>query len=361
MNCAVADWSQDKEYFRSVFQRAEDNRVPLGGTLELTRRCRMRCLHCYLGPQRHGAGQREMTTEQVLDVVRQLADAGCLSMIITGGDPLLRTDFREVYRTAKLAGIDVTVYTSGTDVTAEVVDLFLDLPPRVVEITIHGATAETFDRISGVKGSYERVWSGIRRLADAGVRLGLKTMLMTVNRHELGAMREQAQRVGAKFRFDPLVNARLDGDPGPLQLRVDAADVLREEFADTELRDGWLKLYRSRPMLVDPSKTLQCGAGQTQFHIDASGRLQPCLMMPQVFSDLTSRSLARAWSEIGWIRETTLGNDSACVSCDKRLYCGYCPGLIGLENGGQIARSDYLCALGEQRTLAIATLLREEA
>ena len=92
--------------------------------------------------------------------------------------------------------------------------------------------------------------------------------------------------------------------------------------------------HRSRPTLVDPKKVLQCGAGQTQFHIDAYGRLQPCLMLPGVFSDLTTTSLASAWDRIGWIREMNLGHDSPCTGCDKRVYCGYCPGLLGLESYG---------------------------
>ena len=361
MNCPRADWTQDKEFFRGLFRRAEEARVPLAGTLELTRRCRMRCVHCYLGDHERPDGQREMSTEQVLDIMRQLANAGCLAMIITGGDPLLRSDFGQVYRTAKLSGIDVSVYTSGTDVTDEVVELFQDLPPRVVEITIHGSTAETFERISGVKGSFRRVWEGIHRLHDGGVRLGLKTMLMTLNHHELGAMAGMAEGIGAEFRFDPLVNARLDGDREPLQLRVDAAEVVQTEFEDPELRLNWLRLYRSRPTLVDPKKVLQCGAGQTQFHIDAYGRLQPCLMLPGVFSDLTTDSLASAWDRIGWIREMNLGQDSHCASCDKRVYCGYCPGLLGLESGGQWVPSEYLCALGDKRTMTMAALSREEA
>jgi len=361
MNCPHRRWNDDKEFFRGLLRRAEDERVPLGGTLELTRRCRLRCIHCYLGAQDRGTVRPEMTTEQALRIVRQLAGAGCLTMIITGGDPLLRPDFAEVYRAAKLAGIDVAVYTTGTDVTDEVVQLLRDLPPRVVEITIHGATAETFERISGVKGSYQQVWKGIDRLSKGGVRLGLKTMLMTLNRHELSDMAQQAQQIGAKFRFDPLLNARLDGDSSPLRLRVDAAEVVRTEFADAKLREGWLALYRSKPAFADPNKVIQCGAGQTQFHVDALGRLQGCIMLPGASSDLLTRSLSRGWGDIAPIRDETLEKGSSCSRCDARVYCGYCPGLIELENDGCRDPVGYLCALGRARTSAIAALTREEA
>ena len=358
MNCAQFEWPDDRDYFREFFGRAEAARVPLAGSLELTRRCNLRCLHCYLGPQDAvaGDGRSEMTTEQVLAILEQVIAAGCLGLLITGGEPLLRRDFAEIYRRAKLAGLDVTVFSNGTVVTDGVVKLFQDLPPRVVEVSLYGATAETYERISGVRGSYRRCLDGIGRLLDGGVRLSLKTMLMTLNSHELEAMEALAGSYGAKFRFDPVLNACLDGAREPLGLRLDAGEVVRLEFGSPERRKGWDDFHARNPDVAPSDLLLQCGAAKTQFHVDAFGNLQACLMLPDESYSLLSGAFADGWARMAHLRETRVGNGNRCAACQQRPYCGYCPGLLALENGDAETPSDYLCALGRERLRAITTL-----
>jgi radical SAM protein with 4Fe4S-binding SPASM domain len=371
MNCAHIEWPDDKAYFREFFRRAEAARVPLAGTLELTRRCNLRCLHCYLprshgteyqGPQErvHGDLGREMTTAQVLMIVDQLVAAGCLSLLITGGDPLLQRDFAEIYRHAKLAGVEVTVFTNGTLVTDRVVELFQDLPPRVVEISLYGATAETYERITGVPGSFRRCLAGIRRLHDGGIRLGLKTLLMTANSHELEAIEGLARSYGAKFRFDPVLNACLDGGREPLSLRLDVDEVVQLEFASRERRQGWIDFHTKYPEIAPADRLLQCGAGETLFHVDAFGNLQPCLMLPGASFSLLTGTFAEGWTQIASVRETRVSEDNRCSSCQRRPYCAYCPGLLALENGDPEIPSAYLCALGTERLRAVALFSQGE-
>jgi radical SAM protein with 4Fe4S-binding SPASM domain len=361
-NCAHIDWPDDEVFFRDLFGRARAARVPLAGTLELTRRCNLRCVHCYLGPQARvqAAADREMTTAQVLGIIDQVVAAGCLSLLITGGDPLLRRDFAEVYRHARLSGLDVTVFTNGTLVTERTVDLFRDLPPRMVEITLYGATAETYDRIAGVAGAYERCLAGIRMLHDGGIRLGLKTMLMTANGHEFGGIEELARGFGARFRFDPLLTCRLDGGREPLGFRVAPHDAVRLEFADLERCQLWSRFREEHPVIAVSDKVVQCGAAETGFHVDAFGNLQPCLMLGDVSYDLRCGTFAEGWAHIASVRDVRATAGNRCTACELRPYCGYCPGLLGLESGDPERHSDYLCAMGAERLHAIIGLSEEQ-
>jgi radical SAM protein with 4Fe4S-binding SPASM domain len=349
------DWSDDEDYFNDFFRRAEAARVPLSGTLELTRRCNLRCVHCYLGPQEQwqAASTREMSTAQVLDIIDQVVAAGCLNLLITGGDPLLRRDFPEIYRHAKLAGLDVTVFTNGTLVTEPIIELFRDLPPRIVDVTLYGATAGTYERITRVRGSYGRCVAGIERLHAAGIRLGLKTMLMTFNHHEFEAIEAMAAAYGAKFRFDPLLNAGLDGSREPLHFRVEVGEAVRLEFADRERRRKWLD-FRARHLEIAPSdRVVQCGAGATGFHVDAFGNLQPCLMIPWMSYNLVTGTFGESWARMAQLRERRASACNRCTACQRRAYCGYCPGLLALENGDPELSSPYLCDLGSERLKAI--------
>jgi radical SAM protein with 4Fe4S-binding SPASM domain len=361
-NCPQVDWPDDSAYFEDFFRRAEAARVPLGGSLELTRRCNLRCVHCYLGPQERvcAASDREMSTAQVISVLDQIVDAGCLELLITGGDPLLRRDFPEIYRHARLAGLAVTVFTNGTPVTERIVALFQDLPPRIVEITLYGATAETYERITGVPGSYRRCLAGVARLHAAGIRLGLKTVLMTTNSHELDAIERLALSFGAKFRFDPVLNACLDGGREPLGLRVEAGEAVRLEFACPERRRKWLDFHARYPVFGQSDRIYQCGAGQTGFHVDAYGNLHACLMLSAAACSLWTGTFAEGWARMAGLSEARAGAGNRCTSCQRRAYCGYCPGLLELENGDVGIPSPYLCALASERLRCIAIHSEEE-
>ncbi len=150
---SVTDWRAD------FGRRLVNLRVPISGTLELTHRCNLGCVHCYLGSRqdRQHSAEREMTTDEVLSVLDQVAAAGCLNLVLSGGEPLLRRDFAEIYRHARGLGLVVTVFSNATLVTEELVDLFRDYPPYAVDISVYGATPATYEKVTGVAGSFEGV------------------------------------------------------------------------------------------------------------------------------------------------------------------------------------------------------------
>ena len=97
-----------------------DRRVPLGGTLELTHRCNHRCRHCFnnLGPKDAPALARELSTREAARILEEAAALGCVWVLLTGGEILLRPDFTEIYDHACWLGLLVTLFTNGTLVTS---------------------------------------------------------------------------------------------------------------------------------------------------------------------------------------------------------------------------------------------------
>src|SRR4030095_7360725 len=206
-----------------------------GGVLESRSRCNLRCVHCYLGPQEEQQKKRaaEMSTAEVEALIDQMVEAGTLYLTITGGDPMMRPDFPAIYRHAKQAGLLVTVFFDGVLVTERIIELFRDLPPSLVEVSIYGATAETYERVTRVPGSYEKFRAGLDRLRAAGLRLGLKSVLMTLNQHEMVAMETMAEEWGGRFRYDSAIFPCLpDHSQGPLDLRVPPAEAVAIEMAN---------------------------------------------------------------------------------------------------------------------------------
>jgi radical SAM protein with 4Fe4S-binding SPASM domain len=356
MECAQTDWLSDKEYLQQFNRKVAEQRVPLFGSIDLTHRCNLRCVHCYLGGKAgaRGNGKQELGTDQWISIIDEITDAGCLYLLITGGEPLLRKDFKEIYCHAKANGLLVTVFTNGTMVTEEILELFQDLPPRAVEISLYGATAPTYEKITAVKGSYGQCLKGIHSLLDHRINLKLKTILMTLNRHEFYDMETMAKEYGAKFRFDAAIFPSMDGDKAPLGLRVSPEEAIEKEFSDGDRSRQWKYFFERMQGLSLPDTLYNCGTGLTSFHIDPYGRLQPCLMVTNLRYDLLEGSFREGWLDvIPRVRERKAGAAYSCNQCEKMALCGFCPGFFELENGAEHIYSEYLCALGKCRFDAI--------
>ncbi len=344
MTCAVAD-AATMEWTTEFRRRAAQARRPISAALELTRRCNLRCTHCYLGDQaeQHRQGARERGTEEVKAALTEWAEAGCLYLLITGGDPLIRSDFADLYRHARELGLVVTVFCNGTLVTDRIIALFRELPPRKVEISLYGATAETHDAVTGIRGSHALAWAGIRRLQEGGIRIGLKTLLLKTNLHEFEAMERQAAAAGVGFRHDAALFPGLaDGSRAPLGLRVPPGEAVRCDMAAPERRQMWReKIEKTAAHPVDP-RLYTCAAGQTYFHADPFGDLSPCLMASGYRCHAGARPFQALWQELAEIRGRRRTRPGGSFSGKLRGACAHCPAFNALETGDEEQESEYM-------------------
>ncbi len=352
MECAVRP---DNIFFRDFIDKAKQQRLPLAGGIDLTSRCNLSCVHCYV---QRGSDEPEMPTSRILEIVDEIAAAGCMDMLVTGGEPLLHGDFVEIYRYMKFKGMLVTVFTNGTLVTDEIAALFAELPPYAVEISLYGATDATSDSITGVEESMSKCLGGVKKLLGHDVKnVLLKTMLMTSNRHEYYAMEALAVKMGLKWRMDAAINARVNGDTGPLSLRVSAEEAIEKEFAlEARLLD-MKKYYESCVALPAGDRLYVCGAGVCGFHIDAYGNLLPCLMPTGIKYRLEKGNFLDSWhSVINDILNKRARKDYPCRGCKYVALCCACPAVSGLETGDEQKPSAYMCEMGKLRFEAIKKL-----
>jgi radical SAM protein with 4Fe4S-binding SPASM domain len=363
MNCPSNEWLSDEEFIRQFQNKALAQRIPLSGSVELTYRCNLNCIHCYLGPhpQNLVTADNEISTDFALSIIDSIAEAECLLLLLTGGEPLIRKDFADIYRHAKSKGLLVTVFTNGTLITDSIVELFNSLPPLAVEITLYGATASTYEKITGIKGSYEQCLKGIRKLISNNIRVKLKTVLMTLNSHELSDMEIMARDLGVPFRFDPAVFPRYNGDKTPIEFRISPENAVEKEFSNQERADAWQKFYHRYKNMKMPDTLYTCGAGITSFHIDPIGNLQPCLMPTHIKYDLKTLDFLTGWRHVGsQIRLIKSSINSDCTNCEDQMFCGYCPAFFRLENESENIPSDYLCIMGRYRAKMIKMNIRRD-
>ncbi len=365
--CPAAN-TESSVFLRHLAGVAAERRVPVSGTIELTERCNLRCVHCYLGSHRYpgrldqseDGEQNELQAERWFELLSEVAEAGCLFLLITGGEPLLRRDFARIYRHARELGMLVTVFTNATLVREEHCALFAELPPSLVEVSVYGATRATYEAVTAVPGSFEKCLAGVRRLLDSGVRVGLKTVVLTTNHHELDAMRGLADELGVPFRFDVIVSGCVDGDPSPLDLRLAPERAVAVELSDETRLGQWGKHYDRLKGLPRPVGLYGCGAGVSTFYLGSRGSVFPCLMARSVSYDVRSGDFSSGWREvIPMIMELQAGRMETCNRCESRAFCDVCPGALAWETGAEDGHSEYLCTVGKARDAAVAGTLRE--
>lgn len=359
MACPKTNLISDRDFIVRFSNEIHNKRIPLNGGIDLTQRCNLRCIHCYQGPERpdSDARLREMSTELIISVIDQIAEAGCLFFLITGGEPLLRPDFREIYSYVKRKGILPVLFTNGTLINEDTAKLFAWLNPQGLEISIYGASEETYERVTGVAGSFGRCIRGIELLREHGVRnVSLKTVVMTHNRHEFDGMVALAHKYGLPFRIDAAISPRYDGDRTPLTYRIPPEDAVNFEFMLAgKLEDT--RNFLKRHGELEPRESLYiCGAGVNSFHISAYGMLQPCMMPTGIEYDLNEGDFAAGWNTvINSIMTLKPSVAYECNRCEKRLLCGHCPAYFMLECGRHDYRSEYLCREGHMRYEYIKT------
>ena len=245
-------------------------RYPLACQWEITCRCNLRCIMCYTDCfNRPDKIRQELSTDEVLRIMDELADAGCLELCLTGGEPLARPDFFAIYEHAQTRGLLVTLFTNGMLITEETADRLAALPPHRIEISLHGLTEATFEGITQGSGSYQRCMRAIRLLLERNLPLVLKTTAMTVNKEEILSIKQYVNGLGkVGYKLGEEMRPTLDGSEAPG----------RWALSDEELRE----INRQDPQLWDETCRKQampaalCVSGKRTFHIDAYGRLQLC-------------------------------------------------------------------------------------
>lgn len=349
------------EFSRSVHGHYSGQRAPLSVSIEVTRRCPLDCLHCYnnLAMADQEARSRELNKEEHFRLLDDLADLGCLWLLYTGGEIFARKDFLEIYTYAKQKGFLITLFTNGTLITERVADYLQQCPPFAIEITLYGRTKETYEALTGIEGSYERCLRGVVLLRDRGLPLKLKTVPTTVNKHEVVAMKDFAeQELHLDFKFDSLINPRIDCSQSPLAVRLSPEEVVLLDLhwpkIAAEHREAAQRDWKLSSESVQSDTVYSCGGGIDSFALDPYGHMSICVLSHQDTYDIRSGSVKEGWELfLRKVRARERKRISKCVKCRIRSLCSMCPANGELENGDAESPVDFLCEIAHLRAMAL--------
>ena len=349
------------DFSLNLHRRVVAQRVPASGVIEVTRRCPLKCVHCYnnLPLSDPGARSGELTYEEHCRLIDEMAEAGCLWVLYTGGEIFARRDFLDIYTFAKKKGLLITLFTNGILMTPEIADYLAEWRPFSIEITLYGRTPETYERITGVKGSYEKAMRGIRFLLDRDLPLQLKTIAMMMNKHEILGMKEFVEEeLRLKFRFDGMINPCIDCSQKPLAVRLSPEEVVEFDVKDPKRMAEWRRFAEKFNGPAHPPEHLDelyhCGGGVNSFAIDPHGKLRVCVLSCGEAYDLRKGSFRDGWEKFLFKeRFKRITRETKCVSCEIKAMCGMCPANGALENRDAEEPVDFLCQVAHLRSKAL--------
>lgn len=364
------------EYVRHVVASGSDTfpRLP-SLDIELTERCDNDCVHCCINLPAGdvSARDREMTTEQLEDILRQAADLGCLDIRYTGGEPLLRPDFAELYSFARRLGLRVLIYTNARRITSRLATLLARMPPLApLEVTVYGMHRESYEAVSRVPGSFAQFRRGVDLLLHHGVPFIVKGALLPANRAEMSEFEAWARSIpwmekepGYSMLFE--LRGRRDSESKNeliRSLRVGPEEVVRVLARDEVRYRAEMAQFAARFMGPSGDRLFACGAGRF-ISIDAYGRAQPCmgLRAPELTVDILRSSLREAlesFASLGDLRATNPEYLRRCASCAIKGMCNQCPAKSWTEYGNLDTPVEYLCEVAHAQAYYLGWLREGE-
>ena len=328
--------SEVSPYSRMV-GKAFAEAIPLSAQFEITYRCNHLCTFCYNSP----TGQREMTTPQIFESLRKIADFGVLYMTLTGGEALCHRDFYAIADEVRRLGMALRLYSNGYLMADKaVVSRIAALHPMEVEISLHGSRAESHEGLTKIKGSFAKTLQALENLVEAGIKVNLKCPITRLNQGELFEVRDIADRLGLFITFDAVITPKDDGDLSHMHLRPD--DAFLEKYWGEwygELHRG--KLPPKTNHCASDGATANCGTGRSGFTLDPYGNILPCVAFRRKIANILEiDSLQQIWRTSPVLQEVR----GLAVQARERLdehengaYFTFCLGVAETQLGDPLA------------------------
>lgn len=343
-----------------LFWRSHKTGAPMSGNFELTARCNLDCKMCYIHKKANDGAVRkeELTAKQWISIATEAQKKGMLLLLLTGGEPFLRPDFQEIYTACQKLGLLISINTNGTMITDEMIEFLRKNPPLRMNITLYGASRETYEALCGDPGAYERVFSTVKKLKKAGIRVKLNYSATPENRKDASKIYEFAKQEElliqtASYMFPPVRACENGACTIERMTPRESADVRWEydqyRYSVEELKTRVRLMMEGKDLQDDdcecqelPTERIRCRAGATTFWVTYKGEMRPCGMMQVPSISLLDFGFEAAWGMIRKEREKIMV-PAKCTACKWKKVCEQCPATCYAENGTFEKEPEYLC------------------
>ncbi len=328
--------------FSDIVKQSWNDNILFTVLIELTYRCNLNCFFCYNDTALRGT---ILTRRQYFDLLHELRKLGVMNIVLSGGEPLAHPDFFELGKKAKELGFVIRIKSNGHALRERLISKIKnEIDPFIIDISLHGACAETHDRQTRVPGSFRVLMKNLELLKEAGMRFKLNSTLTAWNTEETEGMYEIADRFGVNLQIDTTVTLRDNGDREPLDIAPSRKDIeslfeLQRKLAATAaLSDTPATSHKAPDQNKKPSTNTKtasggrhCGAGASTIAIDPYGTVYPCVQWRHAIGSLHDNCISDIWFRNDAIENIRKENNEAAVALNQlgknKQAAGFCPGL----------------------------------
>ncbi len=332
--------------------------IPFLVSWNLTKRCNLKCAHCYLDAAEI-EGSDETDTEEAKRFIDEVAGVNPQAMLImTGGEPLLRPDFPELARYASGKGLTVVVGTNGTLLDDSTVDMLMDSGVQGVGISLDSATPVYHDRFRGVEGAWQKTVDGMEALKRRALPFQLQLTVTRENRDDIPALIEFAAKNGAKAvnifflvctgRGQEMTDLKPEEYEATLKYLAEAESGFEGRvMVRARCAPHFLRVVSSinPESAVMRGQTSGCIAGTGYMRISPEGDVTPCPYIPAASKDANLKrvSLREIWdNHPAFVSLRTPQYNGRCKDCEFNDVCGGCRARA-LSSTGDLMGEDPWC------------------
>lgn len=346
-----------------LFAKASKNKVPLSCAFEITPLCNMDCKMCYvkLNKKQMDSIGKQVTVDEWIDLAKQARDMGLLYILITGGEPFLHKDFKKLYTELSKMGFILAINSNGTLIDEDAVSWLAKYPPMRINITLYGASDETYGKLCNNPKGFTQVTKAVKLLKAANISVKFNASMTPYNISDLDKMYKVADDLGvqinvATYMFPPI---RKDKDSIGKNNRFDEKSSGKymaytdlNKFSDDVYKyraEQILKCRENGKIDIESSEKpeqngLRCRAGKSTFWMTWDGKMMTCGIMDKPLAYPLKTGLKKAWESI--VEQTSkLRLPLECNTCSKRDICNVCAAVCYTEKGDVSSKPDYMCKM----------------
>lgn len=335
-------------------------RSPIDATFELTVRCNLKCRMCMF--RQSGTEAKELTADEWIKIARAAAEMGTGSLLITGGEPMLRKDFPEIYRGIYKQGFIISLYTNATLVDDKIMELFRECPPHKIGISIYGASPETYKKVCGNGDFFEKAIEGAKKLVTLPSVVDFRTTIIEDNYEDAYKIDDLVKKeFGDKYSVTmtrmvlksvrggcaDVESCRLSPEKNVLLPQKRAIEKLRKMIGDSFDINNVRFRYEKKNTDCENSgrekaSLLGCSGGMRSYCVTYDGLLQACQALGQFTTDVKNDGLKKAWESFPSAVKLPTMNEK-CKNCGITDFCQCCPASRYAETGCVSGLPEYAC------------------
>lgn len=360
-----------------LHNKAAKLHIPLNGTFELTPLCNMDCKMCYIkmNKEKQEAIRTLRTADEWISLADEMKAQGMVYLLLTGGEPFLHPEFKEILQGLHKKGLIISINSNGTLIDEHVIEWLKETPPVRINITLYGASNETYKELCGNSNGFSEVVRAIHLLKEAGISIKLNCSVTPYNMMDLEkifefAKKEQLIIQATSYMFPPIrKDASLYGNNNrfsPEDAAYYSAKIVsllngEKKFADY-MESAELKNYQietSEECIYSEGEEIRCRAGKCSFWVNWDGKITSCgMLVDQVVGDVFQMGFETAWKQI--VEKTEMIRLPAkCKECVLKENCKSCAAMVYAECGNYQDAPVYRCHMSQAYPSACERVLKE--